>query len=135
MAQSGALLAVNNIEVIYNHVVLVLKGVSLEVSEGGIVSLLGGNGAGKTTTLKAISNLLRAERGEVHRGVSTAAGIRLAVSIAQDQDRRFARDTRNFARDKFVENKIAEHANGLARERTHYIEQAGQINRNVLGRA
>ncbi len=62
------LLAVNNIEVIYDHVILVLKGVSLEVPEGGIVALLGANGAGKTTTLKAISNLLRAERGEVTKG-------------------------------------------------------------------
>ena len=62
------LLEVNNIEVIYNHVILVLKGVSLEVPEGGIVSILGANGAGKTTTLKAISNLLHAERGEVTKG-------------------------------------------------------------------
>ena len=62
------LLAVNNIEVIYDHVILVLKGVSLSVPEGGIVALLGANGAGKTTTLKAISNLLRAERGEVTKG-------------------------------------------------------------------
>lgn len=61
-------LVVNNIEVIYDHVILVLKGVSLEVPEGGIVALLGANGAGKTTTLKAISNLLRAERGEVTKG-------------------------------------------------------------------
>lgn len=61
-------LAVNNIEVIYDHVILVLKGVSLEVPRGGIVALLGGNGAGKTTTLKAVSNLLHAERGEVTRG-------------------------------------------------------------------
>ncbi|MBM3596507.1 MAG: ATP-binding cassette domain-containing protein, partial [Alphaproteobacteria bacterium] len=58
------LLAVNNIEVIYDHVILVLKGVSLSVPEGGIVALLGANGAGKTTTLKAVSNLLRAERGD-----------------------------------------------------------------------
>lgn len=58
----------NNIEVIYDHVILVLKGVSLEVPEGGIVALLGANGAGKTTTLKAISNLLRAERGDVTKG-------------------------------------------------------------------
>ncbi|PWT71318.1 MAG: ABC transporter ATP-binding protein, partial [Proteobacteria bacterium] len=57
------LLVVNNIEVIYDHVILVLKGVSLEVAEGSIVALLGANGAGKTTTLKAISNLLRSERG------------------------------------------------------------------------
>ena len=62
------LLNVNNIEVIYNHVILVLKGVSLEVPKGGIVALLGGNGAGKTTTLKAISNLLHSERGEVTKG-------------------------------------------------------------------
>jgi branched-chain amino acid transport system ATP-binding protein len=61
-------LSVNNIEVIYNHVILVLKGVSLKVEKGRIVALLGANGAGKTTTLKAISNLLRAERGEVTKG-------------------------------------------------------------------
>jgi len=63
-----ALLEVNNIEVIYNHVILVLKGVSLSLAKGGITALLGGNGAGKTTTLKAISNLLRSERGEVTKG-------------------------------------------------------------------
>jgi branched-chain amino acid transport system ATP-binding protein len=62
------LLSVNNIEVIYDHVILVLKGVSLDVSQGDIVALLGANGAGKTTTLKAVSNLLRAERGEVTKG-------------------------------------------------------------------
>ncbi len=62
------ILSVNNIEVIYDHVVLVLKGVSLTVPKGGIVALLGANGAGKTTTLKAISNLLQAERGEVTKG-------------------------------------------------------------------
>ena len=62
------LLDVNNIEVIYNHVILVLKGVSLSVPKGGITALLGGNGAGKTTTLKAISNLLHSERGEVTKG-------------------------------------------------------------------
>ena len=62
------LLEVNNIEVIYNHVILVLKGVSLKVPQGGITALLGGNGAGKTTTLKAISNLLHSERGEVTKG-------------------------------------------------------------------
>ncbi len=65
---SETILSVNNIEVIYDHVILVLKGVSLEVSRGGIVALLGANGAGKTTTLKAISNLLRAERGDVTKG-------------------------------------------------------------------
>ncbi len=62
------LLEVNNIEVIYNHVILVLKGVSLKVPKGGITALLGGNGAGKTTTLKAISGLLASERGEVTKG-------------------------------------------------------------------
>ncbi|MCW1950646.1 MAG: ABC transporter ATP-binding protein [Octadecabacter sp.] len=62
------LLEVNNIEVIYNHVILVLKGVSLTVAKGGITALLGGNGAGKTTTLKAVSNLLHSERGEVTKG-------------------------------------------------------------------
>ncbi|MEL6282717.1 MAG: ABC transporter ATP-binding protein [Pseudomonadota bacterium] len=67
-AGSDVLLSVNNIEVIYDHVILVLKGVSLNVPKGGITALLGGNGAGKTTTLKAISNLLRAERGEVTKG-------------------------------------------------------------------
>jgi branched-chain amino acid transport system ATP-binding protein len=71
------MLSVNGIEVIYNHVILVLKGVSLEVPEGGIVALLGANGAGKTTTLKAISNLLRAERGEVTKGSITFRGERI----------------------------------------------------------
>src|SRR3989475_10549511 len=61
-------LAVSNIEVIYDHVILVLKGVSLAVPKGAIVALLGANGAGKSTTLKAISNLLSAERGEVTKG-------------------------------------------------------------------
>jgi branched-chain amino acid transport system ATP-binding protein len=67
-ATADAILSVNNIEVVYNHVILVLKGVSLAVPNGRIVALLGANGAGKTTTLKAISNLLRAERGEVTKG-------------------------------------------------------------------
>ena len=62
------LLSVNNIEVIYDHVILVLKGVSLRVPEGGIVALLGANGAGKSTTLKAVSGLLRTERGDVTKG-------------------------------------------------------------------
>ncbi len=65
---AAAILTVNNIEVIYDHVILVLKGVSLGVPQGGIVALLGANGAGKTTTLKAISNLLQSERGEVTKG-------------------------------------------------------------------
>ncbi len=66
--EQAPLLRVNNIEVIYEHVILVLKGVSLEVPYGGIISLLGANGAGKSTTLKAISNLVKAERGEVTKG-------------------------------------------------------------------
>ncbi len=66
--ETAPLLQINNIEVIYDHVILVLKGVSLDVPEGGIVALLGANGAGKTTTMKAISNLLRAERGDVTKG-------------------------------------------------------------------
>src|SRR5215475_3206382 len=67
-AKAAKILSVHNIEVIYDHVILVLKGVSLDVPKGGIVALLGANGAGKTTTLKAISNLLHAERGEVTKG-------------------------------------------------------------------
>jgi branched-chain amino acid transport system ATP-binding protein len=66
--EAAPLLEISNIEVIYNHVILVLKGVSLTVPKGGIVAILGANGAGKTTTLKAISNLLHAERGEVTKG-------------------------------------------------------------------
>ena len=72
------LLEVNNIEVIYNHVILVLKGVSLSVPKGGITALLGGNGAGKTTTLKAISNLLHSERGEVTKGSVQYRGENIA---------------------------------------------------------
>ncbi|MFM8548426.1 MAG: ABC transporter ATP-binding protein [Betaproteobacteria bacterium] len=72
------MLVVNGIEVIYNHVILVLKGVSLQVPEGGIVALLGGNGAGKTTTLRAISNLLKGERGEVTKGSISLRGESIA---------------------------------------------------------
>lgn len=71
------LLVVNGIEVIYNHVILVLKGVSLTVPEGGVVALLGANGAGKTTTLRAISNLLKAERGDVTKGSIEFRGDRI----------------------------------------------------------
>src|ERR1700744_6252484 len=71
------LLDVNGIEVIYNHVILVLKGVSLQVREGSIVALLGGNGAGKTTTLRAVSNLLAGERGEVTKGSIALRGERV----------------------------------------------------------
>jgi branched-chain amino acid transport system ATP-binding protein len=69
------ILSINNIEVVYNHVILVLKGVSLAVPAGAIVALLGANGAGKTTTLKAISNLLHAERGEVTKGSIVFDGV------------------------------------------------------------
>ncbi len=72
-----SMLSVNNIEVIYDHVILVLKGISLEVPEQGIVALLGANGAGKTTTLKAISNLLRAERGDITKGSIEFQGQRI----------------------------------------------------------
>ena len=71
------MLLVNNIEVIYDHVILVLKGVSLEVPEQGIVALLGANGAGKTTTLKAVANLLRAERGDITKGSIEFRGKRI----------------------------------------------------------
>jgi branched-chain amino acid transport system ATP-binding protein len=79
-----AYLSVNNIEVIYNHVILVLKGVSLKVEKGRIVALLGANGAGKTTTLKAVSNLLRAERGEVTKGSIEFDGKRIDALTPAD---------------------------------------------------
>ncbi|MCZ0811533.1 MAG: ABC transporter ATP-binding protein [Pseudomonadota bacterium] len=78
------ILEVNNIEVIYNHVILVLKGVSLSVPKGGITALLGGNGAGKTTTLKAISNLLKSERGEVTKGSIHYRGKRVQDLMPSD---------------------------------------------------
>lgn len=74
---SNIFLNVNGIEVIYNHVILVLKGVSLQVQEGSVVALLGGNGAGKTTTLRAVSNLLEGERGEVTKGAIELRGERI----------------------------------------------------------
>ena len=76
-AAAPALLDVNGIEVIYHHVILVLKGVSLRVPEGAVVALLGGNGAGKTTTLRAVSNLLAGERGEVTKGSIELRGERI----------------------------------------------------------
>ena len=78
--QVPPLLELNNIEVIYNHVILVLRGVSLIVPKGGIVALLGGNGAGKTTTLKSISNLLHSERGEVTKGYISYRGVEIQGS-------------------------------------------------------
>ncbi len=81
-------LSVNNIEVVYDHVILVLKGVSLEVPRGGIVALLGANGAGKTTTLKAISNLLHAERGEVTKGSILFEGVEVQSLSPNDLVRR-----------------------------------------------
>ena len=77
MEPKNIVLNVNGIEVIYNHVILVLKGVSLNVPEGKIVAILGGNGAGKTTTLRAVSNLLRGERGEVTKGSIELRGERI----------------------------------------------------------
>ncbi len=81
-------LAVKSIEVIYDHVILVLKGVSLEVPRGGIVALLGANGAGKSTTLKAVSNLIRSERGEVTKGVIEFGGERVDGLTPNDLVRR-----------------------------------------------
>jgi len=81
---SQPILSISNIEVIYDHVILVLRGVSLEVQEGQIVALLGANGAGKTTTLKAISNLLRAERGDVTKGQILYRGQRIDHSNPSD---------------------------------------------------
>jgi branched-chain amino acid transport system ATP-binding protein len=72
-----SMLGLNNVEVMYNGVILVLKGMSLHVREGGITTLLGANGAGKTTTLKAVSGLLRSERGEVTKGFIELAGQRI----------------------------------------------------------
>lgn len=85
---SNIILNVSGIEVIYNHVILVLKGVSLQVPEGSVVALLGGNGAGKTTTLRAVSNLLAGERGEVTKGSIELRGERIEkLSTAQMVDR------------------------------------------------
>ena len=81
---ASPVLSINNIEVIYDHVILVLKGVSLEVPDGGIVALLGANGAGKTTTLKAVSNLLRAERGDVTKGSIEFEGQRIEKLTANE---------------------------------------------------
>src|SRR3982751_6032406 len=85
---SATLLDVNGIEVIYNHVILVLKGVSLRVPEGGVVALLGGNGAGKTTTLRAVSSLLAGERGEVTKGSIELRGERIEKLSTSDMVRR-----------------------------------------------
>ncbi len=85
---SNILLNVNGIEVIYNHVILVLKGVSLQVPEGGVVALLGGNGAGKTTTLRAVSNLLAGERGEVTKGSVELRGERIEKLTTSDMVQR-----------------------------------------------
>jgi branched-chain amino acid transport system ATP-binding protein len=87
-ATGGTILVVNNIEVIYDHVILVLKGVSLAVPRGGIVAILGANGAGKTTTLKAVSNLLRTERGEVTKGSIEFEGERVDKSSPNELVRR-----------------------------------------------
>ena len=85
---AAPLLIVNNIEVVYDHVILVLKGVSLEVPEGGIVALLGANGAGKTTPLKSISNLLVAERGDITKGTIDYRGERIQGLSANQLVRR-----------------------------------------------
>jgi branched-chain amino acid transport system ATP-binding protein len=87
-ANAPTILALNNIEVVYNHVILVLKGVSLSVPQGRIVALLGANGAGKSTTLKAISNLLQAERGEVTKGSIVFDGAQVHSLSPNDLVRR-----------------------------------------------
>ena len=87
-AKAAKILSVNNIEVIYDHVILVLKGVSLEVRSGGIVALLGANGAGKSTTLKAISNLIKSERGDVTKGAIEFQGERVDGLTPNDLVRR-----------------------------------------------
>ena len=84
MTTANIILNVNSIEVIYNHVILVLKGVSFSVPERGIVALLGGNGAGKTTTLRAVSNLLHGERGEVTKGSIELRGERIEAMTPAD---------------------------------------------------
>ena len=89
-SRPAPILEVLNIEVIYNAIALVLKGVSLSVPKGGIVALLGANGAGKTTTLKAVSNLLRAERGEVTKGAIMFEGERVDRLSPDDLVRRGA---------------------------------------------
>ena len=78
------MLSINNIEVVYDGVILVLKGVSIEVAEGTITTLLGANGAGKTTTLKAISGVLRTERGEVTKGTIQLGDRRIDGMRAHD---------------------------------------------------
>jgi branched-chain amino acid transport system ATP-binding protein len=88
MPDATPLLSVNNIEVIYDHVILVLKGVSLTVTEGGVVALLGANGAGKTTTLKAVSGLLRTERGDVTKGAIDFRGAAIHRMAPTDIVRR-----------------------------------------------
>ena len=87
VAPAGSLLTVNNIEVIYDEVILVLRGLSLEIPEGSIVALLGSNGAGKSTTLKAVSGLLPSERGEITDGSITFAGTDITRMDAADRVR------------------------------------------------
>ncbi|MBL8443820.1 MAG: ABC transporter ATP-binding protein [Zoogloeaceae bacterium] len=83
-ASAAPYLSINNVEVIYDHVILVLKGVSLQVQKGSIVALLGANGAGKSTTLKSISNLLHAERGDVTKGSIEFKGNRIDQMTPND---------------------------------------------------
>jgi branched-chain amino acid transport system ATP-binding protein len=87
-AEPATILSLNNVEVVYDRVILVLKGVSLAVPNGGIVALLGANGAGKTTTLKAISNLLNSERGEVTKGAIVFDGAEVQALSPNEVVRR-----------------------------------------------
>src|ERR1700688_3961662 len=84
---AAKILSLNNIEVVYDYISLAIKGVSIEVPEGGMVALLGANGAGKSTTLKAISGLLAAERGEVRRGELHFLGRDIGALMPQDRGR------------------------------------------------
>jgi branched-chain amino acid transport system ATP-binding protein len=82
---AASVLTLNNVEVVYDYVSLAIKGVSLNVPEGGMVALLGANGAGKSTTLKSISGLLAAERGEVRRGDVRFRGQAIGALMPQDR--------------------------------------------------
>jgi len=112
---ADAILTVNNIEVIYDHVILVLKGVSLGVPKGGIVALLGANGAGKTTTLKAISNLLHSERGEVTKGSIVFDGEE--VQARSPQGRRYGKQAMDYAKSPEGKRRIADVQKQLSKGR------------------
>jgi branched-chain amino acid transport system ATP-binding protein len=136
---AASYLSVNNIEVIYDHVILVLKGVSLEVPEGKIVALLGANGAGKSTTLKSISNLLSAERGDVTKGTIEFRGKRVdklttnelvKMGVCQVMEGRhcFAHLTveENLLTGAFTRNKSRAHTAAALEKVYHYFPRLKQ---------